>query len=443
MPPTTIPNFMDKFVKFTGLKREESLNGKVGIAIEWNGERERFGVKLFRDENGSVKWVKPINLELATFPMSESQTKLFNDIFSQDDFNHGLMLFDKIQPKTYIKVNLKIKWLGKMIKITLKDRRYMSKIKKELEQIVEDCIFPGLLVTAKILLCRHLLRMNEHSYALEISMTCIKDHYGRLPDIFQIILTTMDLSSELENGQYEMFEKLKEMYEESKKMILNKTCAAEQQNVFPIAALIFLQICDNFNCLENIVEEVRIIRTILESRTNNPSDGFMFAQLAILESNYEAALRHIECFQDDITSRHGNHTNVALSNCYTIKINCYAALGNKAQAKKALKKLKRFKNVCPNVNVEAQYEDAKNLIENMSVNPNLDTTKEEKKTIRTKMQCSSYSCKNVETHVRDFKVCAKCKLKYYCCRECQVQHWSDGHKKECKKYKKSSSEKRK
>jgi hypothetical protein len=59
------------------------------------------------------------------------------------------------------------------------------------------------------------------------------------------------------------------------------------------------------------------------------------------------------------------------------------------------------------------------------------------KKIRPKMQCSSYLCENIEPEVGAFKVCAKCKLKYYCSPECQKQHWFDGHKKECRIYKKN------
>lgn len=32
----------------------------------------------------------------------------------------------------------------------------------------------------------------------------------------------------------------------------------------------------------------------------------------------------------------------------------------------------------------------------------------------------------------EFKKCSRCKQACYCSKECQLQHWKNGHKKECK-----------
>lgn len=36
----------------------------------------------------------------------------------------------------------------------------------------------------------------------------------------------------------------------------------------------------------------------------------------------------------------------------------------------------------------------------------------------------------------DIKKCEGCKLLYYCSKECQKRHWDDGHKRECKSFRK-------
>ena len=53
---TDIPQFLGEQVSFIDLKTKH-LNGKRGVVIKWNNERERFIVKL--DSNGSLKSVKP------------------------------------------------------------------------------------------------------------------------------------------------------------------------------------------------------------------------------------------------------------------------------------------------------------------------------------------------------------------------------------------------
>ena len=61
---TDIPALIGKLVGLRHLKTT-SLNGKSGIVIGWNNERERFEVKL-KNMNGCVKLIKPPNLILGT-----------------------------------------------------------------------------------------------------------------------------------------------------------------------------------------------------------------------------------------------------------------------------------------------------------------------------------------------------------------------------------------
>jgi MYND finger len=43
------------------------------------------------------------------------------------------------------------------------------------------------------------------------------------------------------------------------------------------------------------------------------------------------------------------------------------------------------------------------------------------------------SCSNCDIDLQDGQgdVCARCEIAYYCSKDCQVQHWKKGHKKEC------------
>ena len=43
------------------------------------------------------------------------------------------------------------------------------------------------------------------------------------------------------------------------------------------------------------------------------------------------------------------------------------------------------------------------------------------------------NCKRVAQTGEKFKQCSKCKAQWYCSKECQVEAWKAGHKKDCKR----------
>merc|ERR1712034_232970 len=58
--------------------------------------------------------------------------------------------------------------------------------------------------------------------------------------------------------------------------------------------------------------------------------------------------------------------------------------------------------------------------------------KKQKKKKQNEKKCGSPPCENVENS-KSFKSCGKCLQLFYCSRDCQISHWHNGHKRECKK----------
>lgn len=55
--------------------------------------------------------------------------------------------------------------------------------------------------------------------------------------------------------------------------------------------------------------------------------------------------------------------------------------------------------------------------------------------------CSNPTCGNTESkfgihlennEIGEFKNCSRCKATCYCSKDCQIAHWRNGHKQECK-----------
>jgi hypothetical protein len=92
-------------------------------------------------------------------------------------------------------------------------------------------------------------------------------------------------------------------------------------------------------------------------------------------------------------------------------------------AERSFKKLNRFKTLQIH-NIDETIQDLDSKIKAMQNDKTIVVTDEDKKKIRPKMQCSSYVCTKVESHVGAFKVCANCELKFYCSRKCQKQRVS-------------------
>ncbi|XP_063679739.1 uncharacterized protein LOC134815164 [Bolinopsis microptera] len=59
-----------------------------------------------------------------------------------------------------------------------------------------------------------------------------------------------------------------------------------------------------------------------------------------------------------------------------------------------------------------------------------------RKPLDIKRKCSKTDCKNIENEVGEFDRCSACKVTVYCSPTCQKEHWTEKHKKLCKRLRK-------
>jgi len=442
-----IPNLLGKPVRTIKLKTE-SWNDKEGTVISWNEENQRFGVKLFFNQKTTdsiVKWFKPINLIYYAKPQNLWEENVFKYVllnqltdYKLTNFEEGIQLFDQLrsleEEEKYSQTFMKIWWLRELGKIRAsKDKRYLPKIKNILENIIQISKFDDLIVSAKLLLAGNMnglmTKIHHNPTIVNMCLNCVGEHYGYLPKLFNQLAINIDLEYEIKNGKNEMFEILKDLYFQSKNMILKKTCVCGAEADFLQGADTILLFCKSFNPPGIIsAEEVCFIRKRIELGLQNSAGEayyYFLSRICFIEDKFQDCIHNIQIYQENVTKNAGNVDE--LVNCYMLKLDCYIMLKNKAMAKMTWKKLKTFKNIW---DLDFILESRKNEIKKMS---KLNNIAQKKKQTRTRTQCSSYDCKNVEPHVGAFKSCGNCRLNYYCSRKCQTQHWKNGHRQECQK----------
>jgi len=254
----------------------------------------------------------------------------------------------------------------------------------------------------------------------DLCLSCVGAHYGHLPELFSLMY---------HQTMKENFEFVKDLYFQSKRMIENKTCANRGLPNFIEASADFLVFCKNQNFSVDTTQECIFLRKTIESYESSVGDYSMtMGRICILEKNYEEALRNVQIYQEIVTSGTGNVDMI--SNCYSMKVQCYIRLGNKPMAKKVLHKLKRFRKI---PGVDKNIIGLENKLKKMS-NTNSTAQVEENTRVRTRTQCSSCECKKFEFQIGAFKHCGRCRLKYYCSIKCQKKHWKNGHKQECQEF---------
>ena len=412
-----IPNFIGKHVYTTDLKATK-WNRQLGLVVGWNEKRERFALKMICD--GSIKLFKPFNLNYYWMPQNNKEKELVKLVTPKQlvDFEQGMELFDQLgSNEKYLHTYLKLMWFSNLFALQAKqDKRYLPKIERALENIIEISQFQDLIVWAKLLLAAIFSWTEKSERIADLCMSCVGAHCGYLPELFGLVYKHLD-----------NVEVLKDLYFRSKHMLTNKTCNNRGVCFFQASANL-LAFCRDHDPSVNIMEECAFLREALDFSESSRNCYNSRAQICMLEENYEDALRNIQIAQEKLTSDKGNVNSV--SNCYRLKVNCYIKLGNKSMAQKALEKFKRFRNVADvNKEIDCLQSEIKIML-----NANSTAQSEENQEVRTQTRCSFYECQKIEPQVGAFKHCGRCRLKYYCSIKCQKKHWKNGHKEECQEF---------
>lgn len=433
-----IPRLINMRVELLNLSNI-SLNKKLGTVLSWNAEHERFVVQL--DCDGSLYSVKPMNL-LCIGPILKYtiEKQLYSDIVSKSlDFENGMKLFDILtsldSEEEYSHTFLKVMWLKQLINFIFKDTRNLNSIYEALEDIIKNSKFEDLVVLAKFKLIEILTlnkKLPEDPQIVALAMeVCNGNHYGLLPMFFTFLVLNFDLKTEVQNGNVELLQMLKDLYFRGKQMILNKTCSIHSNKCFVGGSIEFLNKWKQSKPSDSTIIEVEVeeVREKLESLIGSTGDKILHLSLAetyFSQRKFKKAIEKIEIYQENITKTHG-HAAWFLRNCYLLKMQCYALLGNKYLAKKCLKQMKR---VAKPFDTEEFFIGWENWIENAP--RSTQKKKGKKRCVKTRTQCSSYECQKVEAQPGTFKFCARCLIAYYCSKKCQTKHWYAGHKHECR-----------
>ena len=284
---TDVPDFLFKPVILTQLEAQ-NWNGKIGLVKEWNEKRERFAVQLSCDN--SLVWIKPSNLLYFPTPENDEENKLLEFIESEFNFEQGIKLFDQLEnSEKYLNTYLKILFCDRSltsIDLDRQNKNCMSQIQEVLKNIVKNSCFDDLIVWAKLTLVFSIKMRptwETRSTIYDLCQSCIENHYGHLPTIFEHIVDNVFRQPsewELQNGAREKFQMLQNLYLKSKQMIKNKTFVNVRPMSFLEGTLKFLRISKFFEPRKNMKRETDFLHEeALDFLTaNSPGNHYFFLQ---------------------------------------------------------------------------------------------------------------------------------------------------------------------
>lgn len=121
----------------------------------------------------------------------------------------------------------------------------------------------------------------------------------------------------------------------------------------------------------------------------------------MLDKNYDEALKLWTKIQEETTMKHGSVSRIVYC-CLFHRTECFIALGKKKEASKSFTLFKRYTSASgPEVLVMEEK------IASMPLSSRGDDQHAEK--VTTRMKCSNPTCTQVESHPREFNMCARCK----------------------------------
>jgi hypothetical protein len=109
----------------------------------------------------------------------------------------------------------------------------------------------------------------------------------------------------------EMIKILHDLYNESKTMILEQTCALNMVQGFMDTAIKFVSKSNDLD----VQKEATILRQILQNDRMHDHKYF-HAEICVLQKKYTEALAYLKDYQKMLGATFGNHGSVRMPNCY-------------------------------------------------------------------------------------------------------------------------------
>lgn len=244
-------------------------------------------------------------------------------------------------------------------------------------------------------------QLDDTKQLVKILTPLLDRHFGRLPIVFErlgdclpaekVLLLYKNVSSLLKSGNhsYEVIQMVKDR----------------------IGAVVV-------KALHDVGGDVQVAKEVMKEN-NVQFNSSCNAYIAMMEGNYEEALKIFTCQQEELSEAFGIH---ACGGAMLHRFLCLVKLGETTKAKKLLKRLKRHSGI--------DAENLKHLEESIKrMGPGKKTKAKVK--IGTRVRCSYPMCKKVEKKVGEFAICARCEVAKYCSTKCQKKHWKMGHKNHC------------
>jgi len=401
-----IPNLIGKSVRLKNLKTA-SLNGQYGLVKNWNKKKERFVVQTPPNENGKLVLMKPINLDYCPMPQNQKENHLRQSIGSRKlfdlDFKNVLKMFEQLGCE-HRHVFWKLLWIRIYLntKLASGDKRHVTILREELEDIIENSPFQDLIVRAKLCLGITLVYIESgepfKSEIFDLCVSCVDANYGLLPAVFESLARIhVPFSTKLKPLQVKA---LKNMYHGSKLMIENGTCACESELSFIKGAVPFFKIWMDHKPSKKLFKEIFFLRKTIEDfrrvtvhfKAHKPFLIYAIANCDFWGKKYEDALKNINVFQKHLTSTGGHRCGI-MREIYLLKTQIFIKLENKKKAKEAWKKLKRFGLHFVG---ETIIDELHSQIRDMSDYQDSTGSAEEKQYVRTRTKCSAYDCQKIK-----------------------------------------------
>lgn len=431
-----IPNLFGKCVMW---------NNEQYTVLKWDNDQKCFKIKSHSNPE-SIFFVKPKDLLCIPYSRAFSETPLLKMITEPKkitEFDLGVELFDELEPENekeaYAITFWKIQWLGQLRRLHFMNTdprflKYREKFQSCLENIIEICEFPDLIVLAKIQLIEIVQAINL-AYVMELINTCLPHHFGNLPRIFDQIWRY----GPLQVDSNFTLQELKNLYFESKNMMIHGTCAYKVETRFVQGGMEFLSYWKHHSDFKPRIDtrilekEIKFLKFVGEKELSagDVTMHFPLGELYLMEKNWKKSLEHSIAYQENCSSFRGQGINELLT-CYITQAQCYVELGNKKMMKKIEQQVKKLEKVSDEVFIK---KTCSKILEMLKIERKKKNRKNQIKSrdMKTKSKCSSYRCKNIESYTREFQTCSRCRIAVYCSQKCQKRHWKDGHKLECKK----------